>query len=66
MLARIGNILAAVKAKIKRNDCLCLKFSAEFDGGGVEYLFYLGCGFRSYLLFHVVVFSFWLTDLSEK
>ena len=66
ILTRIGNILAAVKAKIKRNDCLCVKFSAEFDGGGVECLFFLGCRFRSYLLFHVVVFGFWLTDLSEK
>ena len=66
ILTRIGNILAAVKAKIKRNDCLCLKFSAKFDGGGVDCLYWLGCSFCSYLLIHVVLFGFWVTDLSKK
>ena len=60
ILTRIGNISAAVEVKIKRNDCLCLKFSAEFDGGVVECLFLLGCSFLySQLIFHVGVFGFW-------
>ena len=66
ILTRIGNILAAVKAKVSRNDCLCLKFSDDFDGGGVDCLFNLGCRFYLYLLIHVVIFGFWVTDLSEK
>ena len=66
ILTRIGNISAAVKAKIKRDDRLCLKFRAKYDGSGFECLFYLRCGFRPYLFFHVVVFGFRLTDLSEK
>ena len=68
ILTRIGNISAAVKARIKRDDRLCLKFRAESDGSGFECLFCLRCGFRPCLVFHVVVFGFWLlvTDLSEK
>ena len=65
-IARIGNILADVKVKIKRNNRLCLIFRAEYDGRGFKCLFYLRCGFRPYLLFHVVVFGFRMTDLSEK
>ena len=62
ILTRIGNILAAVEVKIKRNNCLCLKFSAKFDGGVVECLFLLGCSFYSQLIFHVGVFGFWFLD----
>ena len=58
ILTRIGNILAAVEVKIKRNDCLCPKFSAEFDGGVVECLFLLGCSCYSQLFFHVGVLVF--------
>ena len=47
VLTRIGNSVAAVKVKIKRNDCLYLKFNAEFDGGGVDYLCWLGYSFCS-------------------
>ena len=42
VLARIGRSAAAVKVKIKRDDCLYLKFTAEFDSGSVDCLNWLG------------------------
>ena len=47
VLTRIGNSVAAVKVKIKRDDCLYLKFNAEFDSGGVDCLRWLGYSFCS-------------------
>ena len=65
-IARTGNISADVKVKMKRNNRLCLIFCTEYDGRGFECLFYLRCGFRPYLFFHVAVFGFRVTDLSES
>ena len=47
VLTRIGDSVAAVEVKIKRNNCLYLKFDAAFDGGGVDCLRWLGHSVRS-------------------
>ena len=58
VLTRIGNSVAAVEVKIKRKDCLYLKFDAEFDGGGVDCLRWLGYSVRSLSLIHSNLFWF--------
>ena len=47
VLTRIGDSVAAVEVKIRRNDCLYLKFDAAIDGGGVDCLRWLGHSVRS-------------------